>query len=159
MPHVQTTKTKAEKIVEEATLLKKKLGGDLYVKIPIGEEGLKATMMLNELGIGVTITAIFTPTQALMAAKSSASFVTPYVNRLDNVIDDGVGNACVLRRESVLGGCYAFEKRSAHRRVGMWTFGHYLSAFRTSDELHRAACKIYFTCRSGTWRYRIFKEG
>lgn len=89
MLHVQTVQTKAEKIVEEAKLLKKELGGDLYVKIPIGEEGLKATMELKKLGIGVTMTAIFTPAQALIAAKAGASFVAPYVNRLDNIIGDG----------------------------------------------------------------------
>ena len=89
MLHVQTTQTEAEKIVEEAKLLKKELGGEFYVKIPIGEEGLKATMMLKELGIGVTMTAIFTPTQALMAAKAGADFVAPYVNRLDNIVADG----------------------------------------------------------------------
>lgn len=90
MLHVQTTKEKAEDIVAEAKLLKERLGGEFYIKIPIGEEGLKATMMLKELGIGVTMTAIFTPTQALMAAKAGASFVAPYVNRLDNIIGDGV---------------------------------------------------------------------
>lgn len=89
MLHVQTTQTKASKIVEEAKLLKEKLGGNFYVKIPIGEEGLKATMELKKLGIGVTMTAIFTPTQALMSAMAGASFVAPYVNRLDNIIGDG----------------------------------------------------------------------
>jgi len=89
MLHVQTTQKKAEKIVEEAKLLKKELKGDFYVKIPINEEGLKATMELKKLGIGVTMTAIFTPTQALIAAKAGASFVAPYVNRLDNIIGDG----------------------------------------------------------------------
>ena len=89
MLHVQTTQTKAEKIVEEAKLLKERLTGEFYVKIPIGEEGLKATMELKKLGIGVTMTAIFTPTQALMAAMAGASFVAPYVNRLDNIIGDG----------------------------------------------------------------------
>ena len=91
MLHVQTTQTEADKTVEEAKLLKKELGGEFYVKIPIGEEGLKATMKLKELGIGVTMTAIFTPTQALMAAMAGASFVAPYVNRLDNIIGDGCG--------------------------------------------------------------------
>lgn len=91
MLHVQTTQTEADKIVEEAKLLKKELGGKFFVKIPIGEEGLKATMMLKELGIGVTMTAIFTPTQALMAAMAGADFVAPYVNRLDNIIGDGCG--------------------------------------------------------------------
>lgn len=89
MLHVQSVQTKAEKIVEEAKLLKKELGGAFYVKVPIGEEGLKATMMLKEMGIGVTMTAIFTPAQALLAAKAGADFVAPYVNRLDNILGDG----------------------------------------------------------------------
>ena len=89
MLHVQTVQTKAENIVEEAQLLKKELGGELYVKIPIGEEGLKATAELKKLGIGVTMTALFTPAQALIAAKAGANFVAPYVNRLDNIIGDG----------------------------------------------------------------------
>lgn len=88
--HVQTVQTTAEKMVEEAKLIKETVGGEFCVKIPIGEEGLKATMMLKELGIGVTMTAIFTPAQALIAAKAGASFVAPYVNRLDNMIGDGV---------------------------------------------------------------------
>ena len=70
MLHIQTVQKKAEKIVEEAKLIKERIGGNFYIKIPIGKEGLKATMMLKELGIGVTITAIFTPAQALMAAMA-----------------------------------------------------------------------------------------
>ena len=89
MLHVQTTQNEASKIVEEAKLLKEELKGDFYVKIPIGEEGLKATMELKKLGIGVTMTAIFTPAQALIAAMAGASFVAPYVNRLDNILGDG----------------------------------------------------------------------
>lgn len=89
MLHVQTTAEKAEDIVKEAELMKERLGGNFYVKIPIGEEGLKATMILKKLGIGVTMTAIFTPAQALMAAMAGASFVAPYVNRLDNILGDG----------------------------------------------------------------------
>ena len=89
MLHVQATAKTAEGIIEEAKLLKKELAGEFYIKIPISEEGLKATMELKKLGIGVTMTAIFTPTQALMAAVAGASFVAPYVNRLDNIIGDG----------------------------------------------------------------------
>ena len=88
--HVQTVQTTAEGMVAEAKLIKETVGGKFFVKIPIGEEGLKATMMLKELGIGVTMTAIFTPAQALIAARAGASFVAPYVNRLDNIIGDGV---------------------------------------------------------------------
>ena len=89
MLHVQTVQKTAEKMVEEAELLKARIGGELYIKIPIGEEGLKATMELKKRGIGVTMTAIFTPAQALIAAKAGASFVAPYVNRLDNILGDG----------------------------------------------------------------------
>lgn len=89
MIHVQTVQKEASKIIEEAMLLKKELGANFFVKIPISEEGLKATMELKKLGIGVTMTAIFTPVQALMAAKAGASFVAPYVNRLDNILGDG----------------------------------------------------------------------
>lgn len=89
MLHVQTTQTVASEIVKEAVLLKERLGGEFYIKIPIGEEGLRATKILKEMGIGVTMTAIFTPAQALMAAVAGASFVAPYVNRLDNILGDG----------------------------------------------------------------------
>lgn len=90
MLHVQTVQKKADKMVEEALLLKECLGGQLYIKIPIGEEGLKAAMELKKREIGVTMTAIFTPLQALTAAQAGADFVAPYVNRLDNIIGDGV---------------------------------------------------------------------
>ena len=92
MLHVQTVQKTADKIVEEAKLLKKELGGNFYIKIPISEEGLKATMEIKrqKLDIGVTITAIFTPAQALVAAKAGADFVAPYVNRLDNILGDGI---------------------------------------------------------------------
>lgn len=86
---VQTVQTKAEKIVEESKLLAEKSGGEFCVKIPIGEEGLKATMELKKLGIKVLMTAIFTPAQALVAAKAGADYVAPYVNRLDNIIGNG----------------------------------------------------------------------
>ena len=97
MLHVQTTAEKAEDIVAEAKLLKERLGGNFYAKIPVGEEGLKATMMLKKIGIPVTVTAIFTPAQALLAALAGASFVAPYANRLDNILGDG----CAVVAETV----------------------------------------------------------
>ncbi len=90
MLHVQTLATDAEGMVKEGELLKAALGENFYLKVPIGEEGLKATMILKEKGISVTMTAIFTPQQALLAAKAGAAFVAPYVNRLDNVGSDGI---------------------------------------------------------------------
>lgn len=87
----QTLQTDADLIVEEGKRLKAEIGGNFYLKVPIGEAGLKATMELKKLGIGVLMTAIFTPTQALMAAKAGADFVAPYVNRIQNICGDGVG--------------------------------------------------------------------
>ena len=105
MLHVQTTQKKAEKIIEEAKLLKEKLGDNFYIKIPVGEEGLKATMELKKLGIGVTMTAIFTPAQALMSAMAGASFVAPYVNRLDNIIGDGAEVVAEIVNQFEIYGC------------------------------------------------------
>lgn len=85
----QTVQTEASKIVEEAVLMNEKSGGEFCVKIPICEEGLKATMELKKRGVKVLMTAIFTPAQALIAAKAGADYVAPYVNRLDNIIGDG----------------------------------------------------------------------
>ena len=89
MLHIQTTATDAAQIVEEAKALRELLGENFYIKIPITEDGLKATMELKKIGIGVTVTAIFTQQQALMAAKAGADFVAPYINRLDNIVSDG----------------------------------------------------------------------
>lgn len=90
MLHVQVTASKADDIVKEALLLKEAVGGNFYVKIPISQEGLKATSILHKMGIKVTETAIFTQQQALIAALAGADFVAPYVNRLDNIVSDGV---------------------------------------------------------------------
>ncbi len=90
MFHIQTTCDKAEDILQEAQELKKIVGSNLYIKVPISTEGLKATMALKDRGFNVTETAIFTQQQAMIAAKAGADFVAPYVNRLDNIVSDGV---------------------------------------------------------------------
>lgn len=124
MFHVQTTQKKAEDIVEEAKLLKEKIGGEFYVKIPICEEGLKATMMLKEWGIGVTMTAIFTPAQALIAAKAGASFVAPYVNRLDNIIADGCEVVAEITKQ--------LERYKLNCKV-------LAASFKTAEQVHKCA--------------------
>ena len=90
MFHIQTTALDAENIIKEAVALQEIVGGDFYIKIPICPEGLKATMALKKQGIKVTETAIFTQQQAMLAAIAGADFVAPYVNRLDNIVSDGV---------------------------------------------------------------------
>lgn len=90
MFHVQTTSDKCDEIVKEGLKLRELLGKNFYIKIPVSPEGLKATMELKKQGVGVTVTAIFTQQQALIAAKAGADFVAPYINRLDNIVSDGV---------------------------------------------------------------------
>ena len=92
MLHVQTMQTEADAMVREAEALYALLGGEFYVKLPANPEGLKACRILKEKGIGVTMTAIFAPMQALLAARAGADFVAPYVNKLDDV---GYGEECV----------------------------------------------------------------
>ena len=90
MLHVQTTAMVADEILKEAIALQNVVGNNFYLKIPITKEGLKATAMCKDKGFGVTMTAIFTQQQALLAANAGADFVAPYINRLDNIISDGV---------------------------------------------------------------------
>ncbi len=90
MLHIQITASTCAEIIKEAEAIRDYVGGNLYIKIPISAEGLKATARLKKMGMKVTETAIFTQQQALIAARAGADFVAPYVNRLDNIVSDGV---------------------------------------------------------------------
>jgi transaldolase len=67
-----------------------KLGTQVVVKVPMTTEGLKATRILASEGIRVNQTLIFSPLQALMAAKAGAAYVSPFVGRLDDISHDGM---------------------------------------------------------------------
>jgi len=76
----------ADKMVEEAKELYSKINNsNLVIKIPMCAEGLKATKRLSELNIKTNITLIFSAAQALLAAKAGASYVSPFVGRLDDI--------------------------------------------------------------------------
>lgn len=64
---------------------------NIVVKIPMTPEGLKAVKTLHGKGIRTNVTLIFTPLQALLAAKAGASYVSPFVGRLDDISQDGMG--------------------------------------------------------------------
>jgi fructose-6-phosphate aldolase 2 len=89
--HVQVTETEYDKIIEEAKALVAFLGKNTYVKIPATDVGLKATRMLSERGYKITVTAILSEAQAMLASNAGAAYVAPYVSRLDNLCADGVG--------------------------------------------------------------------
>ena len=90
--HVQVMSNKAEEMVKEAKTYKNyfNLGDNFYAKIPVSIEGYKAMRILKDAGINVTATAIFTQQQALVASRSGADFVAPYVSRLDNISSHGI---------------------------------------------------------------------
>ncbi|MBN1826153.1 MAG: fructose-6-phosphate aldolase [Candidatus Eisenbacteria bacterium] len=81
--------TDAETIVREGKKLRL-LGDNICVKIPMNKEGLKAVHALDAEGIDTTVTLIFNPQQALLAARAGATYVCPFVGRLDDVGYDGL---------------------------------------------------------------------
>jgi transaldolase len=81
---------KAEEIVVEARALAK-IAPNIAVKIPVGLEGLKATKTLAAEDVAVNMTLVFSTGQALLAAKAGARFVSPFIGRLDDIAEDGMG--------------------------------------------------------------------
>jgi len=67
-----------------------KLGEQVVVKVPMTAEGLKATRIFADGGIAVNQTLVFSPLQALLAAKAGAAYVSPFVGRLDDIAHDGM---------------------------------------------------------------------
>jgi len=97
MLFAQVVGESAEEMLEEAKVLAARLGENTYAKVPVTKEGLKAMSLIKAEGIGVLATAIFTPMQALLAARAGADWVAPYVNRIDNITGDGVGVVAAIR--------------------------------------------------------------
>jgi len=81
--------TTAEQMLAEAKELIK-YGPNVVVKIPMLLEGLKAVRSLREQAIDVNVTLVFQPLQALMAAKAGATYVSPFVGRVDAIGGDGM---------------------------------------------------------------------
>jgi len=86
---VECVSTKSKDIIKEARGLAK-LADNVVVKIPICVEGLKAIKVVSGEGIKVNTTLIFSPNQALLAAKAGARFVSPFVGRLDDISHQGM---------------------------------------------------------------------
>lgn len=92
--HVQVVGLTAEKMLKDAERIRRELGSNTYVKIPVNEEGLVAIKELRKDSTAhITATAIYTPMQAFLAAKSGANYAAPYVNRIDNLGANGIESA------------------------------------------------------------------
>ncbi len=97
--------TRAEEILEEARVLAK-IAPNVAVKIPVGIEGLKATKILASEGVRVNMTLVFSTSQALLAAKAGAGFISPFIGRLDDASQDGMS---LIEEIVVAFGHYDFE--------------------------------------------------
>lgn len=97
--------TNYEGMIQEAEKLAE-IHDNIVVKIPMTIEGIKATKTLTEEGIKTNVTLVFSPLQALMAAKAGATFVSPFVGRIDDISSDGM---LLVEQIVEIYGNYAFD--------------------------------------------------
>lgn len=81
--------TDCEGMVQEAEEISK-WSSNVVVKIPLTEDGLEAVNILSKKGIKTNVTLVFTVAQGLMAAKAGATYISPFVGRLDDIASDGI---------------------------------------------------------------------
>ena len=86
---LEVVSTEYSGMMEEGKRLRE-YGGNVVVKVPMTPDGLKACKSLSSEGIPVNVTLIFSANQALLAAKSGAKYVSPFIGRLDDIGQDGM---------------------------------------------------------------------
>jgi transaldolase len=110
---------------------------NIVVKVPLIAEGLKAVKALTAKGIKTNVTLCFTPTQALLAAKAGATYISPFVGRLDDISTDGMQ---VIRDIRLIYDNYGYETQilTASARSPM----HFLEAARIGSDVITAPFAI-----------------
>ncbi|MGX6979624.1 fructose-6-phosphate aldolase [Vagococcus elongatus] len=83
--HVQVVATDFAGMMADAQTILEKIDTNVFIKIPVNEEGLKAIKALKEKNIRVTATAIYTKFQAYLAIAAGADYIAPYFNRMENL--------------------------------------------------------------------------
>ena len=101
----EVVSTDTEGMLEEARKLSK-IHDNIVVKVPMLVNGLKATRKLSEEGIKTNVTLVFSPLQALMAAKAGATYVSPFIGRLDDISQEGL---LLVEHIVEIYGNYAFD--------------------------------------------------
>jgi len=87
---VEVTALKPDEMIEEAKRYAE-ISENVVIKVPINLEGLRVVSSLSALNIKTNVTLIFSPSQALLAAKAGAAYVSPFVGRIDDISGDGMG--------------------------------------------------------------------
>ena len=86
----EVTATDTNGMLKQARQLKSDLPNNVIIKIPCTPEGLAATKVLTQEGVDTNVTLIFSASQALMAAKAGATYVSPFIGRIDDTGHDGM---------------------------------------------------------------------
>ncbi len=86
----EVTAMDTQGMLEQARQLKSELPENVIIKIPCTPEGLAATKVLTGEGVDTNVTLIFSASQALMAAKAGATYVSPFIGRIDDTGHDGM---------------------------------------------------------------------
>jgi transaldolase len=102
---LEVVATEYDGMVEEGHQLRK-LGDNVVVKCPMTSEGLRACKTLTSEGIPVNVTLVFSPNQAVLAAKAGAKYVSPFIGRLDDIGQDGME---LIRKIKLIFSNYAFK--------------------------------------------------
>jgi len=87
--NVEVTGTTSEEMVKEAKVMAT-WGDKIVIKIPITSEGLKTVKILSSEGIMTNVTLLFSPSQAILAAKAGATYICPFLGRLDDISFNGL---------------------------------------------------------------------
>lgn len=152
--HVQTLGEDADEIVHEATVIKRMLGEETFVKIPVTREGIKAIRICAHRFGHITGTAVYSTAQAYLAAEAGADYIAPYVNRIDNLSQNGVE---VTKKIQNILGQYAGKTRmlaasfrNVHQVIELAEYGVYsatvdpdiIERMLTNDSVDAAIAKF-----------------
>lgn len=152
--HVQTLGEDADEIVHEATVIKRMLGEETFVKIPVTREGIKAIRICAQRFGHITGTAVYSTAQAYLAAEAGADYIAPYVNRIDNLSQNGVE---VTKKIQNILGQYAGKTRmlaasfrNVHQVIELAEYGVYsatvdpdiIERMLTNDSVDAAIAKF-----------------
>lgn len=94
---LEVVSTEYSGMIEEGHRLKK-YGSNVVIKVPMTPDGLKACKSLSSEGIAVNVTLVFSPNQAILAAKAGAKYISPFIGRLDDIGQDGMGLIAELKQ-------------------------------------------------------------
>ena len=107
----------ADKMIEEGKELAK-IAPNVVVKVPMTTEGLKAVKAFSDLGIRTNVTLVFSAVQALLAARAGATYVSPFLGRLDDIGHNGMD---LIRQIAEIFAIHGIETESLHLYVTVFT--------------------------------------